>query len=388
MNIINRRNASDLRGVMRMAVDATVGVTDMVEKMHHTIQLAHPPVGVSRAGQTSGLTGFVYRSIRGTTRLLGQGLDAGMVPLIALLPDKASNSTREALVSAINGIYGDHLAETGNPLAARMSLRYRGARLDHEQPGAVPDARQKVLLFVHGLCLNEGHWTRNGVNHGETLALELGYTPLYLRYNTGLPVAANGRELSEMLETLLGNWPNEICELAIAGHSMGGLVARSACHHGRLAGHEWLRHLDKLVFIGTPHHGAPLERGGTWLNQVMDMSPYAAPFARLANKRSAGISDLRHGSITIEPKAFVPLPNGVECFAMAASLAKKPGRLHQRLIGDGLVPVDSALGYHRDGTRNLEIPETHHWIGFETGHIELLGCGKVYAQLREWLEKS
>lgn len=384
MKIINRRNASDLRGVMRLAVDATVGVTDIVEKMHHTIQLAHPLVGASRAGQTSGLTGFVYRSIRGTTRLLGQGLDAGMVPLISLLPDKASNATREALVSAINGVYGDHLTETDNPLAAKMSLRYKAGRLDHEQPGAVVDAKEKVLLFVHGLCLNEGHWSRDGVNHGEKLARDLGYTPLYLRYNTGLPVAANGRELAAMLESLLGNWPIEVGELAIAGHSMGGLVARSACHHGHLADHEWIRHLGKLVFIGTPHHGAPIERGGNWLNYAMDMSPYAAPFTRLADKRSAGISDLRHGSITLEPDVFVPLPGGVECYAMAASLAKKQSRIHQRLIGDGLVPVDSALGKHRDRSRTLAIPESHQWLGFETGHIEMLGCPEVYAQLRGW----
>jgi len=386
MKLINRRNAADLRGVMRLAVDATVGVTDLVEKMHHTIQLAHPPVGVSRAGQTSGLTGLVYRSIRGTTRLLGQGLDAGMAPLTALLPDKASNATRDAMVSAINGVYGDHLAETGNPLAARMSLRYNGVRLDHEQPDSIGDAGDKILLFVHGLCLNDGHWTRDGVNHGEALALDLGYTPLYLRYNTGLSIAANGRELAALLESLLGNWPTENCELVITGHSMGGLVTRSACHHGLLSGHKWLQHLGKLVFIGSPHHGAPLERGGNWLNDAMDMSPYAAPFTRLADKRSAGISDLRHGSITAEAREFVPLPAGVECFAMAASLAKKPSRIHQRLIGDGLVPVDSALGNHRDRTRDLEIPKSQQWLGFETGHIELLRCEKVYAQLREWLE--
>jgi len=390
MTIINRRSASDLRGVMRLAVDATIGVTDLVEKMHHTIQLAHPPLGTSRAGQTEGLTGFVYRSIRGTTRLLGQGFDAGMVPLISLLPDKASSSTRDALVAAINGIYGDHLVETGNPLATKMGIRYQGERLDHEQAEtvnhAVPGAKSKVLLFVHGLCLNDAHWTRDGVNHGEALARDLGYTPLYLRYNTGLPVAANGRELAAMLEGLMHNWPHADCELVIAGHSMGGLVARSACHHGQLAGHDWLRHLGKLVFIGTPHHGAPLERGGNWVNLAMDMSPYVAPFTRLAKKRSAGISDLRHGSITEEPNGFVQLPADVECFAMAATLAKKQSRIHQRLIGDGLVPVDSALGNHRDSARTLEIPESRRWLGFETGHIELLGSGAVYQQLREWLE--
>jgi len=386
MGIINRRSISDLRGVTRLAVEATVGVTDMVEKMHHTIQLAHPPLGASRAGTTNGLTGLVYRSIRGTTRLLGKGFDAGMSPLIALLPDSESNTRRDALVAAINGLYGDHLLETGNPLATRMSFRYQGKPLNLEQLDSMSDAKGKILLFVHGLCLNEGHWTRNGVNQGEVLARGLGYTPLYLRYNTGLPVAANGSELAGMLEQLAHNWPKPVSEIAIAGHSMGGLVMRSACHYGHLAGHYWVKHHQKLVSIGTPHLGAPLERGGNWIDFAMDLSPYSAPFTRFAKKRSAGITDLRHGSITFDAQDAVPLPTGVECYAIAATLSKKPSRIHQRLIGDGLVPVDSAFGRSQDSTRTLMIPENRQWLGYETGHIEMLGCPNVYAQLRGWLE--
>lgn len=386
MSIINRGSVSDLRGVMRLAVDATVGVTDLVEKMHHTIQLAHPPLGASRADRTRGLTGFVYRSIRGTTRLLGHGLDAGMAPVIALLPETESNATRDSLIAAINGVYGDYLVETNNPLASKMSFRHQGLELDPAQANAVPDANGKILLFIHGLCLDDGHWTRNGVNQGERLARELGYTPLYLRYNTGLPIASNGRELAALLEGLLCNWPGEASELVIAGHSMGGLVARSACHYGRQAGHNWLQHLTKLVFIGTPHHGAPLERGSNWVNFAMDLSPYAAPFTRVAKKRSAGITDLRHGNIMDEKADFVPLPIDVECYAMAATLAKKPSRIHERLIGDGLVPVNSALGRSRNPETTLDFPDSRQWLGFQTGHIEMLGRTELYRQLHDWLE--
>ena len=386
MSIINRGNVSDLRGAMRLAVDATVGVTDLVEKMHHTIQLAHPPLGASRAGRTGGLTGFVYRSIRGTTRLLGHGLDAGMAPVIARLPETESNARRDALIAAINGVYGDYLVETNNPLAAKMSFRHQGVELDPQQADAVPAANGKVLLFIHGLCLNDEHWTRDGVNQGEILARGLGYTPIYLRYNTGLPIAGNGRELAAKLEGLLSSWPRNMCELVIAGHSMGGLVARSACHYGRQAGHGWLQRLSKLVFIGTPHHGAPLERGSNWLNFAMDLSPYAAPFTRVAKNRSAGIADLRHGSIMDEASDFVPLPNDVECYAMAASLAKKPSRIHERLIGDGLVPIDSALGRSSNPETTLKIPDNRQWLGFETGHIEMLGRTELYRQLQDWLE--
>ena len=386
MGIINRGSLSDLRGVVRLAVEATVGVTDVVEKMHHTIQLGHAPLGASRAEKTSGLTGFVYRSIRGTTKLLGQGFDAGMAPIMALLPETASNTTRDAVAAVINGIYGDHLVETDNPIATKMSFRYQGKPLDPELPDAVPDAKGKVLLFVHGLCLNDEHWTRDGINRGEALAADLGYTPLYLRYNTGLPIAANGRELAVMLESLLSNWPQPLSELTIAGHSMGGLVARSACHHGSESDHDWVQHHQRLICIGSPHHGAPLERGGNWVNYAMDLSPYTTPFTRIARKRSAGINDLRHGSITDRLQDFVPLPAGVECYVMAGTLAKKNSRIHERLIGDGLVPVDSALGRSRDPVRTFEIPESHQWLGFETGHMELLGCPQVYTQLRDWLE--
>lgn len=373
---------------MRLAIDATVGVTDVVEKLHHTIQLRHAPLGESRSGSTGGVTGFVYRSIRGTTRLIGKGLDAGMAPVISMLPESASNTKRDAVVAALNGVFGDHLEATGNPLAAAMGFRYQGQVFNPEQPDLLPANGGKVMLWVHGLCLNEGHWTRDGLNRGEALAYELGYTPLYLRYNTGLPVSSNGRELAAMLERLLQYQPHPLEELVIAGHSMGGLVARSAIHYGRQASHSWLNHLRSLIFIGTPHHGAPLERGGNWIDYAMDLSPYTAPFTRLGKKRSAGIADLRHGSIADETQDFVPLPAGVKCYAMAATLAKRPSRIHERLIGDGLVPVDSALGRSRDPARMLKIAEDRQWLCYETGHLGLLGHPDVYAQMRDWLAEE
>ncbi len=392
MGIINRGHLSDLRGVIRLAVEATVGVTDVVEKMHHTIQLAHPPLGTSRAGNTRGLTGIVYRSIRGTTRLVGHGLDAGLTPIMALLPEEASTSTRDAFVSAVNGAYGDHLVSTANPLAIEMGFRYAGLPLDPGQPDSVLETvgqtaqTGKIMLFVHGLGLSDDHWSRDGHNHGRKLATDLAYTPLYLRYNTGLPVAVNGRELAGMLEQLVESWPHPVSELAIIGHSMGGLVARSACHEGHLAGLDWLRCLNRLVSIGTPHHGAPLERGGNWLDYALDLSPYAAPFTRIGRKRSAGITDLRHGSVTEDQLEFVPLPADVECYAMASTLAKKRTVVSERLIGDGLVPLDSALGQSKRPGRDLLFPLDRQWVANETGHIELLWHPELYEQLRAWFE--
>lgn len=389
---INRQQLADLRGASRLVVDATLGITGLVEKMHHTIQLRPGPVGEAPgAGRTRGITGLVYRSIRGTTSLVGTGLDLALTPLGALLPQGESSASRDSIVAAINGVYGDHLAASGNPLAIDMSLRFVGQPLDLANPAALHAELQRrggvarLLLMVHGLCLNERHWRRGGHDHGAALAEELDAVPVYLRYNTGLPVVANGRALSRLLDRLIKRWPGPAPGIAIIGHSMGGLVARSALHQGDKAGHSWVGRVGDCVFLGTPHHGAPLEQAGHWLDSVMEISPYVAPFTRLGKARSQGINDLRHGNVTRRPHRVVPLPARVRFYAVAASLRARRGALADRLLGDGLVPLDSALGLHADARLALPIPKRRRWIGSGIGHLDLLSHPEVYAQLRAWL---
>jgi len=389
-----RTHLSDFRGAARMAFDATAGVARIVEKMHRTIQVLPFPVGRAEPGSTRGITGFVYRRVQGSVRLIGRGIDLGLAPVVALLPEGESTPVRDAFVSAVNGVYGDYLVRTGNPLAIEMSLRHRDRPLDRDDLASTFGTNRdtapggRILVMVHGLCLNERHWTREGHDHGATLADELGYTPLYLRYNSGRHIGHNGRQFAQMLETLVSNWPRPVEELVILGHSMGGLVARSACHHGREAGHGWLRHLRKIVFLGTPHHGSPLERGGHRLDFVLEASPYSAPFTRIGRMRSAGITDLRHGSITTGAHEVVPLPAGVKCYAAAATLAARRSVLAERLVGDGLVPLDSALGRHAERERTLSIPKDRQWVGYGMGHLELLNRAEVYSQLHEWLRDA
>jgi pimeloyl-ACP methyl ester carboxylesterase len=388
MATINRNQLADLRGAARLAFDATTGITALVEKMHHTIQLRPMPLGDSRADVTRGITGLVYRSVRGVTHLVGRGVDAGLAPLAALLPEGETNATRDVVVSIVNGVYGDHLERTANPLAIAMHLRQGGRRVDPLQPaGTVADATGRVMVIVHGLCLNESHWTREGKSAIESLAVSLGYTPVHLRYNSGRAIADNGEDFAALLETLLCHWPEPVDELAIVGHSMGGLVARSAAHHGRRAGHEWPSRLRRLVFLGTPLHGAPLERGGHRLDYVMELSPYVAPFTKIGKARSSGITDLRYGSITGEEQEFVPLPEGVACYAAAAILGSRRNLVGENLVGDGLVPLDSALGQHADPARTFAIAPERQWVGHKMGHLELLHRREVYTQLRKWLRE-
>ena len=392
MPILNRSQLSDLRGVTRMAIDGTDSIAEVVEKMHRTIQLRPGPLGVSATDRPSGITGLVYRGVRGGIRLVGRAVDASLSGVTMLLPEGESSPALDAYRSAANGVYGDYLLRTGNPLAIDMSLRHHGRRVDIDDPSSVfeqhgdvsPD--NKLLVLVHGLCMNDQQWNRDGHDHGAALANELGYLPLYLRYNSGLHIVSNGRLLAEMLETLIENWATPLNEVVIMGHSMGGLVARSACHHARQAGHGWPEYLRKLVFLGTPHHGALLERGGHGLDFVMNLSPYSMPFTRLSKARSAGITDLRHGAISAG-KDIVPLPSGVKCYAAAAVRAAKRSLLSDRLIGDGLVTVDSALGRHRDRARMLPIPTNRQWVGYGMGHRELLNHPGAYRQISTWLQE-
>ncbi|MFH1872956.1 MAG: alpha/beta hydrolase [Pseudomonadota bacterium] len=396
---------ADIRGLSRLAVDATLGLTRLVETMHHNIARTPGPLGQYTEEPTRGITGLVYRTIQGTTRLVGGGIDALLGQLTALLdrePAAASttSATREALLAAVNGVLGDHLAASANPLAIPMQLRVEGQPLvlvPQALATRLPQAGGKILLLVHGLCMNDLQWRRHGHDHGAALAAAAGYTPLYLHYNSGRHVSSNGRDLAELLETLVRAWPVPIESLAIVGHSMGGLVARSACHYAGGGGHAWLQHLRQMVFIGTPHHGAPLERGGNWVNVVLELSPYTAALARLAKLRSAGITDLAHGSILDDDwqqgdrfarkrrRHCVPLPQAVPCYAIAATTAASGGKAGRILPGDGLVPLQSALGQHAQRNQDLGIPAAQRRVVHGLHHLDLLDSPEVCARLLRWL---
>jgi PGAP1-like protein len=203
---------------------------------------------------------------------------------------------------------------------------------------------------------------------------------------------------AELLEALVQQWPVPLPELAIMAHSVGGLVSRSAYYYGTIAGHRWPRHLRTLVFLGTPHHGSALERGGNWVNIMLGLSPYSEPLVRLFKIRSAGITDLRYGNLLDEDwegidrfehsgdlRHPVPLPKGVRCYTIAATTGKKVGNLSGELLGDGLVRLNSALGRHKDPRLTLLFAKSRKWVGYGMNHWDLLSHPAVYEQIRHWL---
>ncbi len=262
-------HAADLRGAGKLAIEATIGVINLVETMHHNISRLPGVFGTTSNDPTRGITGFVYRSVRGVTRLVGGGLDLVFGQLATLLKAEKSSNARDAVVAALNGVLGDHLVESHNPLAMSMQFRRNGTKLTTTKKAlssAMPQLNGKILLLVHGLCMNDAQWLRNGHDHGVALSIDpafaIPFTTLYLRYNSGLHISVNGRELAAQLEALLKAWPVPIQDLTIIAHSINGLVTRSACECGERARHVWRRRLKKIIFLGTPHFSAPLKRNG------------------------------------------------------------------------------------------------------------------------------
>ncbi len=409
-NPFKHLRSTDLRGLAKLATQATVNVTKIAEGVTQSVWSTMGAPSGKLANETRGITGLVYKSIQGVAQLVGKGAESlltGLQPLLDKIDQEPQESApREAVLAALNGVMGDRLVESDNPLATPMTLRFNNEVLNWE---ALPDKALltgKVLIVVHGLCMNDLQWTvqneGESFNHAENLATKLGYTPVYVRYNTGLHTSQNGQTLSNQLELLSALWPTPLTEISVLVHSMGGLVTRSAVHAAQHSRRQWVNKLKNIVFLGTPHHGALLEKAGNWIDVLLGVTPYSAPFKRLVELRSSGITDLRFGHVLdsdwqghdrFKPKTKqeqdsrenLPLPEGVACFTVAATLAAKRSLLADRLIGDGLVPLNSALGVHSDPTRSLTFAKSSQMLVYRTNHMAMLGSTEVGKQLVDWL---
>jgi pimeloyl-ACP methyl ester carboxylesterase len=354
----------------------------------------------------NGIAAIAYTSTRVGVRVLPPVIGLG----VAEFSDPAAESAHDTprghfTLNVLNGFWGDRLVEQRASLAPAMRIRTHEGRLRRLPPNVVDDladaATGRIVVFVHGLCENDRFWWFGAEKawgdprstYGSMLRDADGWTPLYVSYNSGLHVSANGRELAERLDALVAAWPSPVTEIALVGHSMGGLITRSAAHQGAELGHNWVAALRHVVGLGAPHLGAPLERFVHAGTHRLARMPETKPFATWLNHRSVGIKDLRFGAVLeadwfgfdpdeclddrCTPASLLP---GVEYSVVSATLSRRP---HGPLAHDLLVQHASAHGI--GSTRRIPFDPARSFHMGRKHHFDLLRDPLVYERLRSWL---
>jgi pimeloyl-ACP methyl ester carboxylesterase len=369
---------NEVRATGQLAGTAVGGTAEFIREAHAGI-----------AGRPFGLMGPLAAPVRvvhdavaeRAYRLVARALAAGPTALARVTPGNGiplADTLRGSMaLGALNGAIGDRLARDGNPLALDMTVRLEGP------------ATPRLGVFVHGLCETDDAWSIRKPSYGTRLHEELGYSALYVRYNSGLHISDNGRRLAALLEETVADWPVPVEEIALVGHSMGGLVARSACHYGDSC---WTRHVRHVFCLGSPHLGAPLEKGANALGYALARLPETRPLANVMNGRSVGIKDLRFGSCAEEdwcdcdPDEYlrdrcteVPFLECATYYFVGATLTRRQGSL----VGDLLVQFPSASGNGRKRRLPFEVDNGMHVP--RANHFQLLNHPAVYEQLVSWI---
>ncbi len=411
----NKQQQRPLLGAIDVATAALSGGLATIEGVHSAI--ARKPFaplrlapGVGAVSETvrvihDGITSLVYAGLRSGIALAGGAARHAVALTGTAATELNAGSLGDRAVAALNGFAGERLEREGNPLANRMCLRHAGRAVTATRESlraAFPAASPRVAVFVHGLACNETYWQLHAERHyrnrrttyGSRLESDLGYTPLYVRYNTGLHISENGRRLAGLLDQVVAEWPVPVEELILVGHSMGGLVIRSAAHYG--TGLDWVRRVRHLFFLGTPHLGAPLEKAANvtaWLLGLVDVT---RPLAAAVNGRSVGIKDLRFGSLRDEDwhgvdldallanrAGNVPLLETATHYFIAATITRDRRHPLGIAVGDLLVREASAFGRGRLQRISFPLENGRHFG--PVNHFELLNHPDVYYQIRRWL---
>ena len=312
-----------------------------------------------------------------------------------VLHDKPLTPTLHFVVGALNGIFGDFFLKQHNPMALPMVL------YDHYGSLQQGELTGRVVILTHGLCMNHLTWSnqRYGGIGERLLAQRDNNTMLYLNYNTGRRISANGHSFADTLEDLVQRNPR-ITSIDLIGHSMGGLVSRSALFYGKQNLYQWVHMVENLVCIGSPHHGAALERFGFVLQDKLGAFPFINLIGQLVNIRSNGILDLRYGSVRDDDwehndarigfaddnRKPAPLPSYINTFLIAGTLEfEKLRNKALKVIGDSMVSVKSALGEHPNPRFQLKLPETHKAVFYGLNHFEIHYHSSVAEQITRWL---
>jgi pimeloyl-ACP methyl ester carboxylesterase len=415
-------------GLKRLVFDTFDHTTSFVEKTQQEVAARTlrtldvvPPVGeAARVIESIHRVGsrVVYATIRG----VGRGIDVVTeVPFQAALerespPDQGPPLDSDAMGSAawladsaqaaLTGFFGDRLEQRKNPLAVGMSLRHEGQQIPptpERLREAFPEATDRLVVMIHGLSCTEWSWSYQArerwgdprMNYGVALARDLGMTPVFVRYNTGRHISDNGKDLAALVTEIVAAWPVPVREITLLGHSMGGLVARSAAHQAGRSGAPWVPLLRRVIAVGSPHLGAPLEKGVNLLTNLLkkvDAAGAQVP-AELLDLRSAGVKDLRYGYTVEEEwrdrdpdaplednRLNIPLLPSVTYASVASTLTRDPEHPVGNLLGDIMVRLPSSTGQHPDATRcvRFHVGSIHGGLS----HLTLANHPDVYEALR------
>jgi pimeloyl-ACP methyl ester carboxylesterase len=372
----------ELDAGVHLLTDVATGVLGTVEDMHRTLAPDAHRLVASR----------IYDAVRVGVLAGGAVLQLAARTTVRYAPTVLDARGVQRAVGFANGAFAEHAEARGGAVPATMTVRLDGRRVDLDRgslAAAYPSASGRVVVLLHGLVETDRSWfheadpekARSGTDFGSGLAADLPCTPVYVRYNTGRHISDNGQELVDLLGELIEGWPAPVREVVLVGHSMGGLVARSAVHQANERALPWLPKVTRLVCLGSPHTGAPLERGVVRLAGVLGGFAASAPLGRLLGLRSDGIKDLARGRLHRDQwdggrSVDTVLPAGVRQFFLAVTLSRAEGSLWSRLVGDGLVAPSSAA----DPSQTADV----RWLG-GMHHFDLLHHDAVYAALLSWL---
>ncbi|NKY89614.1 esterase/lipase family protein [Nocardia veterana] len=395
---------AEIKALARLAGDELGGAVDGVATVHRALSdhvFAAVRLGVGPAARPvqvvhDAIADNVYRIVSGSA--VSAGMLAEHAAAFSGIPTPSRTVVGSGFLAALQGLIGDTLAEQRPILAAPMAFRVDGEPVAPERIAQhITVAGGRVVIFLHGLAETEHAWRLGGrPTYAERLEADLGCTSLQVRYNSGLHISENARQLNDLLQRLTEHWPVEIEQLSLVGHSMGGLIARGACFAAAENGRPWVGRVRQVVCLGSPHLGAPLEQFVHYLSAALVRVPETRPFGRLLRRRSAGIRDLRHGSLVDEDwdgvdadalgrRAIreVPLLAGADHYFVTATITRSPRHPLGRVIGDGLVLTTSGSGRNRARRIGFDDDNGLHLPG--ANHFTLLNHEAVYAALTHWL---
>ena len=400
---------AELRAAGRLGGLAFGGLVSLVEQVHQAVgRRAFGPAGP--AGVPARLVhDTVARGAYLTVRTAGAVAGTAAGHAASLVGAAGRPAGREPAgnlaLAALNAVAGDLLGPGLEPLAIRMAVRASGHDVGltaGEVAAVFPHATPRLAVFVHGLGETDNSWRRragDSAPYGDRLQAEFGYTPVYVRYNTGRHVSDSGHDLAGLLGALEAAWPEPVQEILLAGHSMGGLVIRSACHYGREASAGWVERVRHVFYLGSPHLGAPLARAAGVAGWILSKVPETRPFAALAAGPSS-VRDLRYGYVLdddwagCDPRCCLrdhrsdaPLLDTAAHYAISATVAGDPASPLGAVVGDLLVQPASAHGRH--GVRQPIPFPVQLGRGFgRMHHFDLLNHPDIWAAIRGVLRRG